>query len=130
MISVDAVKGVFVCVAHCLLLASPALRAAEPVAVEPGLPGYFGASLDDVARVIAKSGFVFEGVVRVDGENAEGRPSDVVGKVIFQRGLFSRGGPFPQSVPFRRDISPVGLARGESSATAPFYLCEETGSAI
>ena len=117
-----SVKGLFLCVAQCLLLAIPALPGADSVAVEPGLPWYFGASLDDVARVIAKSDFVFAGVVQVDGEGAGGNSTTASGRVVFQRGLFSRGGAFPRSVPFRRDISQVGLARGESSATAPFYL--------
>lgn len=115
-------KVIFLCVAQCLLLAIAALPGADSVAVEPGLPWYFGASLDDVARVIAKSDFVFEGGVQVDGEDAGGNSTTASGRVVFQRGLFSRGGAFPQSLPFRRDISQVGLARGESSATAPFYL--------
>ncbi len=96
-------------------------RPGEPLVGERGLPEYFGASLDDAARVIARSDVIFEGVLQVDGETSEGRAIDVLGRVVCQRGLLTRGRPFPSALAFSRDISPVALSRGESSATAPFY---------
>lgn len=117
-----AAKALIICVAQCVFLSLNALSSEGGVVVERGLPEYFGASLDDVARVIAKSDAVFEGVVQVNGEKTEGRAINASGEVICQRELLVRGKPLPRSVPFVRDISQVAISRGESSATAPFYL--------